>query len=127
MDPCEDLAYEAAGMYGNMLFIPDKDRHHANQQAGFPGSSWSVPFDRGAHRLFHDSLRDKLWRPSRRANKWPTIGQYDKAVRQAFGDAGCAPELADAVADFAKTERDLFGLKDSDKLPAWPYPNISPI
>ncbi len=72
---------------------------------------------------FHNSVYRNFFSKYATEDSHPTIGDYAAAIRQALKDAGCDPVLANAVADYAKAGRAVFGYKDSDPLPKLPYPN----
>jgi len=125
------------GRYGDLVGSLDDgfQAHHVNQNAAYKSI---IPKDEGfaigirgnaftdagtPHYEFHKSLDgffDSYRKGGDSFGELPTNAQYGEAVTQALKDAGLSSAEASKLSDFARLNREAFGLKQSDPIPRVP-------
>src|SRR5215471_1248697 len=108
--------------------------NHLNQDAAYRDV---IPYNEGLanplrgnpnipdspHAKFHQSL-NRFWKPYQKGGAQfpdkPTNAQYGQALEEALKEAGVSPREASEFANQARTQRNEYGLSESDKVPRVP-------
>ncbi len=100
------------------------EAHHLNQNMPFrhaipTGEGVSVLLDKEAHRIVHEHMRE-FWNRHHHNKSRPTHNEYDKAMKDALAAAGCSDEVVEVLGRVAETQRRMYGLHGSEKMPDIP-------